>query len=531
MNRLLPGLVLVISLTILVVGLVLLGIFINGSSPESSQPEVDITNPYIAGADWNNMSLSQKESWVNAALDAMMMGDELTESERQSTIYYIEKLDNVFYDPANETKLVAWELTAFTSSPVTEAEDNWVLMDSGISEYHLRGVSGTSFSDVFAVGGSGTIIHFDGNTWRTMESGTANTLEGIHMSTSGLIAGGFEGTVLIYNQGIWEQIDSGVEIRLNDVGGTPNESYIVGRDATVIHYDGYRCELMNTEATTHLYHVWGSSSTDVFAVGKAGTILHYDGNSWESMESGTTNSIHGVWGTSPTNVFAVGGQGLIIHYDGQSWQPMNSSTSVTLRGVWGRSSNDVYVVGHEGTILHYDGNDWLPMNSAKEAVSSLPTDNQNLWTLWGDDSDIFVVGNYGTILYSGEHQITPKTPDVPTETPDVPTEAPPIYVSDFLITASPYQVTITNNSQSTVQVLELYMSYLCYQYIYYNAPGGGTQYGPIVSTSQKFEESAILQPGQSYSRTFNRQDIVAITYCRFTVKDVDTGRTVQVTYG
>jgi photosystem II stability/assembly factor-like uncharacterized protein len=531
MNRLLPGLVLAISLTILVVGLVLLGIFINGSSPESSQPEVDITNPYIAGADWNNMSLSQKESWVDTALDAMMMGGELTESERQSTIYYIEKLDNVFYDPTNETNLVAWELTAFTSSPVTEAEDNWVLMDSGISEYHLRGVSGTSFSDVFAVGGSGTMIHFDGNIWKTVDSGTTNTFQGIHMSTSGLVAGGYEGTVVIYNQGIWEQIESGVENHMYDVGGTPNETYIVGTAGTVLYYDGYRCKLIDTGATAHLYDVWGSSSRDVFIVGKFGTILNYDGNSWKSMESGTTNPLHGVWGTSPTNVFAVSSQGLIIHYDGQSWQPMESNTSVTLRDVWGRSSNDVYVVGHEGTILHYDGNDWIPMISAKEAVSSLPADNQDLDNLWGNDSDIFVVGNYGTILYSGEHQITPKTPDVPTETPDVPTEAPPIYVSDFLITASPYQVTITNNSQRTVQVLESYIGYRCYQYIYYNAPGGGTQYGPIVSTSQIFEESAILQPGKSYSRTFNRQDIVAITYCRFTVKDVNTGRTVEVTYG
>jgi hypothetical protein len=529
MNRLLPGFLPAISLTILLLVLVLLGIFVNGSSPESSQPEVDITDAYIAGADWNSMSLSQKESWVDAALDAMMMGGELTESERQSAIYYIEKLDNVFYDPANETKLVAWELTAFTSSPVTEAEDNWVLMDSGVSEYHLRGVWGTSFSDVFAVGGSGTMIRFDGSTWRTMQSGTTNTLRGIHMSTAGLIAGGWEGAVVIYSQGIWRRINSGTEQTMYGVGGTPNGSYLVGAEGTVIYYDGYSCALIDTGATTGLYNVWGSSSTDVFVVGKFGIILHYDGNSWKAMESGTTNPIHGVWGTSPTNVFAVGDQGLIIHYDGQSWHPMNSSTSVTLRDVWGRSSNDVYVVGHEGTILHYDGNDWIPMISAKEAVSSLPTDNQNLWTLWGDDSDIFVVGNYGTILYSGEHQITPRTPDVPTEVR--PVEAPPIMVTDFLITASPYQVTITNNSQRTVQVLELYMGYRCYQYIYYNAPGGGTQYGPIVSTSQKFEESAILQPGQTYSRAFNRQDIVAITSCRFTVKDVDTGRTIQVTYG
>jgi len=119
---------------------------------------------------------------------------------------------------------------------------------------------------------------------------------------------------------------------------------------------------------------------------------------------------------------------------------------------------------------------------------------------------------------------------VETKTPE-PSPVQPIQISDFLITVVPNrQVTITNNSKSTVQVLEFSMTYECYSYIFYNAPGGGTQYGPIWATALTSAESVILKPGQSYPKTFNRQDMVAILSCRFVVKDVSTGRTLTITY-
>ena len=38
--------------------------------------------------------------------------------------------------------------------------------------YGLYGVWGSSGSDVFAVGGAGTIVHYDGMAWSAMDSGT-----------------------------------------------------------------------------------------------------------------------------------------------------------------------------------------------------------------------------------------------------------------------------------------------------------------------------------------------------------------------
>ena len=40
----------------------------------------------------------------------------------------------------------------------------------------LDGVWGSSATDVFAVGDSGTILHYNGSAWSAMSSGTTNEL-------------------------------------------------------------------------------------------------------------------------------------------------------------------------------------------------------------------------------------------------------------------------------------------------------------------------------------------------------------------
>ena len=42
--------------------------------------------------------------------------------------------------------------------------------------------------------------------------------------------------------------------------------------------------------------VWGTSSSDVFAVGRQGTIIHYNGKVWATLTSGTTDDLYGIWG-------------------------------------------------------------------------------------------------------------------------------------------------------------------------------------------------------------------------------------------
>ena len=119
------------------------------------------------------------------------------------------------------------------ASPVAAAP-GWSIMSSGTTE-NLNGVWGSSSSDVFAVGGFGTIVHYDGTSWSEITSPTTENL-----------------------YSVW--------------GSSSSDVFAVGYAGTIVHYDGTSWSEMTSPTSSILFGVWGSS---VFAVGRSGTILHY----------------------------------------------------------------------------------------------------------------------------------------------------------------------------------------------------------------------------------------------------------------
>ncbi len=63
----------------------------------------------------------------------------------------------------------------------------------------LYGLWGSSTSNIFAVGFTGTVLHFDGKVWSRMTSGTTYDLHGVWGSSpSDVFAVGNGGTILRY---------------------------------------------------------------------------------------------------------------------------------------------------------------------------------------------------------------------------------------------------------------------------------------------------------------------------------------------
>ncbi len=112
-----------------------------------------------------------------------------------------------------------------------------------------------------------------------------------------------------------------------------------------------------------LKRVWGSAYNDIFAVGKNGTILHYDGVSWSPMASGTSDDLIGVWGSGPKDVWAIESAGL-RHYDGTKWStPTQTITGVSMYDVNGTSASDAWILGQQGSPIalvayRFDGASW-----------------------------------------------------------------------------------------------------------------------------------------------------------------------------
>lgn len=197
---------------------------------------------------------------------------------------------------------------------------------------------GRSSSDVYIVGGEGTINHYDGSEWRPMQSGTTQELRGIWGTDDRTIVAG-QSVILSNDGGGWVQMQG---------------------DIPQVEYRG----------------VWGTSNDNVFVVGGAGTILHYDGAEWTPMKTGQDAALAGVWGSSETDVYAVGENApfdgptryiaaTILHFDGTAWTRIHSEGIPTLKAVWGRSSNDVFALGYN--VWHFDGSMWdwqkLPGNT------------------------------------------------------------------------------------------------------------------------------------------------------------------------
>ncbi|MBF0523674.1 MAG: chitobiase/beta-hexosaminidase C-terminal domain-containing protein [Deltaproteobacteria bacterium] len=278
---------------------------------------------------------------------------------------------------------------------------DWSAMFSTAS--WLRGVWGSSSSDVFTVGDNGTILHYDGTAWSAMSSGTRTELNRVWGNSSSDVFAVGVGAILHYDGTAWSGMSSNALFGI--WGSSGSNVFGVGYDrlfdgsaiGAIQHYDGTAWSDMSIGMTNALSGVWGSSGSDVFAVGgndTSTTILHYDGTAWSAMSSGATNNLFGVWGSSGSNVFAVGNGGTILHYDGTAWSAMSSGTTSNLFSVWGSSGSDVFVGGDNGTILHYNGTAWSAMSSS--------TINET-FGFWGSSgSNVFAVGGVGangTILH------------------------------------------------------------------------------------------------------------------------------------
>ena len=191
---------------------------------------------------------------------------------------------------------------------------------------------------------------------------------------------------------IWRTMDSGTAGGLYSIwGSAADDTFIVGKSGTILHYDGIDWTPVSSGTTQDLYGIWGADSSHVYAVGSAGTVIHFDGSDWKTADSGISDGLNCIWGTGPADIFAAGQNGVLIHYDGSRWNSLNSTTTADLYGIWGTKINNIFAVGESGTILHFDGTDWSTMESGTV---------YNLYCIWGiGDGEVFAAGESGTILH------------------------------------------------------------------------------------------------------------------------------------
>lgn len=241
---------------------------------------------------------------------------------------------------------------------------------------NLNGLYGFASNRLIAVGDSGTMLQWNGNSWIRLSAITANHLRSVS---------GFGGT-LGFAVG-----DAGTILRTTDGGG------------------GWA--VLPSPATAQLRSVWIASMTEAYAVGDKINNnypwLVYNGVSWgDPGQGGLDHAWHSVYGVGPGQYYVVGASGrTAVGF------PILISPAVAgspeLRGVFGLSHLTMTAVGGGGTIVRY-----MPASATWSSMNRPGIDTPNLRALHGTGPTRMVtVGEGGTVwTYNGTTWSVEQTP-------------------------------------------------------------------------------------------------------------------------
>lgn len=149
--------------------------------------------------------------------------------------------------------------------------------------------------------------------------------------------------------------------------------------------------------TGDLYAMWGTSINDIYAVGKDATLLRYDGSSWKRIAMVNPVSgedFTGVWrgGSNKTDlVYISTTKGHVRTYSPSTGMfAVAHTANETLFDVHGGGGGHVQAVGEDGTMVLTAGSGWKP-----ESLK-VTTDFNGVWTFPSGES--YLVGDAGTAM-------------------------------------------------------------------------------------------------------------------------------------
>jgi len=179
----------------------------------------------------------------------------------------------------------------------------------------------------FAVGSAGEVRHRleGGAEWTEVDSPTDQHLNALWGDSGGVYAVGDSGTILHYDGTAWSRQASGSDAELLDVwGDDEGRVFAVGRNGTILEKRGAAWISVGMKTDRDLRAVW-TGGDDVVVVGEGGAIWRLDGRDGgrRSEGAGGAQDLSAIAGTGPHDLFAVGDAGTMLHWDGESWAPVN----------------------------------------------------------------------------------------------------------------------------------------------------------------------------------------------------------------
>ncbi len=337
-------------------------------------------------------------------------------------------------------------------SPGCPADDPWRWANPLPQGQTLTAAWAASERDVWAVGVAGTILHFDGDRWTCVPSGTTQDLRTVWGSgpddvwAAGTGRGVGTTEILRWDGRRWTRVAYAAGQNVLSIGGTSRTDVWVFSDPLypAMHWDGAQWTRTTAVGSFAPRALWGSRPDDLWAIGFDGAfgIWRWDGSAWNNRTPlpfavRPYPPMLGIWGRSANEVWAVGyyaDEPRVIRWDGRAWTNVTTPATGPLVRVWGSGERDVWILGIR-EILHWDGSVWttrpiggtvpdlratwggVAVSGVREAWfvgaggqmarwdgerwgESPPAVRQHLRAVWGtSDANVWSVGAQGTILH------------------------------------------------------------------------------------------------------------------------------------
>lgn len=269
----------------------------------------------------------------------------------------------------------------------------WIPITPPVTGSAFKSVWGTSDRDVWVVGESASILHWDGLRWSKIPSGLAFP---------------------------WN---------LNSVRGTgPSDVWVTGRNA-ILHWDGSRFTPLALPSTADETYedVWPSAANDVWFVSTT-RLNRWDGSKFTAVPLAAGEYLHAAWGSGPSDlwvagmagrllrvtgataaadpfgfeglrisrmggfgsdVWAVAPKGKVFRYDGSAWTSQRIPVPSNLLSVWARSASEVWATSDDGKIFHWDGATWTSVWTPAFL---------EIFGIWGSGNTVWAVGRDGVLM-------------------------------------------------------------------------------------------------------------------------------------
>jgi len=274
-----------------------------------------------------------------------------------------------------------------TTTTTTSAED-------------LKGISGSSKTDVLGVGKNGEVWAYDGSNWTavTVTGNPGEDLEDVFaIDSTNSVAVGDNGSVLLESNGSWSTLTAPTSKDLRGVWAySTAEIYVFEEKGAIYSYDGSSWISLGAAAGTNnndkFEDAWGNN-TYVYGLTKKGNLFQYtrSSSSWSEITTcvvGGSVEFDDLWGDGSGNIYLAGKDkknGVVYKYDGSSCTQVATATD-DLKGIYGSTSTgQIYAVGKDGYYQYYNGTTWVQSRQGSQ-----------------DLNDVWVAAD-GTPFYSGDN--------------------------------------------------------------------------------------------------------------------------------